>query len=191
MAHTVHLGPGSCDGRTLRARNFMAAWLRSEAAAAGLDVRVVADDEVRGEDFVADPDRHDAEAVRIWLRLSIGRMGERLDRVAEADMPAHAPGTDDLNDPRMRLPPPEPALGSASSHDPDVLAALLAVRRGLVTRTPPFGWNVASGAGPVTARALQRALQQGHVRAGPRRADGDEDVALTPSGGAKLAAAAL
>lgn len=86
MAHRVHLGPGSCDGHSLPARRFIAERLGAEAASAGLDIRVAAGDAADPELFAADPGRDDAAATRLWLRLAIGRMSERLDGVGDADL---------------------------------------------------------------------------------------------------------
>lgn len=70
--------------------------------------------------------------------------------------------------------------------DHNIVAALKAVRSGLVRHVHPFDWICGDGAEHVDTRVLQRALQQGLIRVGDR---GEESlVTLTESGEAKILA---
>lgn len=92
MTHRVHLGPGSCDGHSLRARMFLAEWLKSEADAAGYDIAVCVDDRVEATDF--EPDREAPPPLAAWLRATIARMSRKLDQIADADLAPLTPAMD-------------------------------------------------------------------------------------------------
>jgi hypothetical protein len=70
--------------------------------------------------------------------------------------------------------------------DHNIVAALKAVRNGLVRHVQPFDWICGDGAEHVDPRVLQRALQQGLIRVGDR---GEASlVTLTRAGEAKILA---